>query len=337
MWNCIAATKSGVHFGTSDIIHQMKLRERRHHRVDAFDREIRAQLVDRRELRLHVGPELLLTLGHGDELVTIARRRDGMSRIGRRDAPCIRIEREELEQDGRARAALARHDDGGHDLLVEDLRILVELARHEEPRTQRAQDLLARHQAADDVLLRAALDLGHEGIEAPPPIAVETSEVAEPGRRLREADELVDVEGDELLCPAHGITHRVHAAHPIRSRVALRHRLQHGDSSFGGLLRTDGTRAFSRKIPDKGSLTPGWMRKAAAPTASYGRRHQGGEHAIRQPCDPGSRGRDSDRAGPDGLDRALAAGLGRLPRGGTRHHRDLFRGARRRAPTRSAR
>jgi hypothetical protein len=93
------------------------------------------------------------------------------------------------------------HDDQRADLLVEDARVAVERARHEEPRAQAAQDLLAREQAPDHVEPRRALDRRDERVEPPAPVAVEAPELREPRRGLRERDELVGVERDHLRAP----------------------------------------------------------------------------------------------------------------------------------------
>jgi hypothetical protein len=73
----------------------------RHGQRDALDGQIRAQLVDRGELRLDVGPELLLAFGQGETRIARPefRDRERMEHLGRDRTAQIRIEPEQLEED----------------------------------------------------------------------------------------------------------------------------------------------------------------------------------------------------------------------------------------------
>src|SRR5262249_20582263 len=141
---------------------------------DALHRQVRGELVDRRELGLHVGPQFLLALG--DAPVRVApesRRRDRPERFLAERAARLRIEREELLEDRRTGAPGPRDHDRLLDLLPSDRGRLAMALREEETRDEAAQDLLARHQPAHHVELCRALDLDDEPLESTAPVAVE--------------------------------------------------------------------------------------------------------------------------------------------------------------------
>ncbi len=223
--------------------------ERRRRQRHALHREIRAQLVDRGELRLDVGPELLLALAHREARgEVLARRGNRMQRVGRARAPQVGIEPEELEGDRRAGPGRARDEDRRLDRLARDARIRVPDARELEPGAQAAEELLPGHEPTDD-----GQRLGIEGLDqrAEAPLPVRIAEVAEGSpaeARTGLLEQGIGVERDHPprtgLPAADRVAHRVDAPDPIGSRVPRGHRrhaldlrLSHLDSSCGPSAR----------------------------------------------------------------------------------------------------
>ena len=130
-WNARSAAMSGAQSpGSARTIAQWLPANDGDADRDALDRQVGAQLVDGGELGLHVGPQLLLGLGHGVRAAaSTAAGGAGCSTsvaIGRAQA---RVEAEQLEQDRRARAGRAGDDDRGLDHLVGDRRVAPALRR----------------------------------------------------------------------------------------------------------------------------------------------------------------------------------------------------------------
>ena len=192
--------------------------ERRGAERDALDRQVRAQLVDRRELGLDVGPQLLLGLGHGRPLgVVVPAGSDGVQHVGgdRRAQPGV--EAEQLEQDGGARAGRPGDDDRRLDHLLGHRRVAPPLLAQEEPGAQPAEQLLAGHQPPDDVEV-AAVDGVDEGRAAAPP---SRRRRGRRGRRRRSS-----VRASSISAPATSGTSA--RAPPDAGPMAFRRRTQSG-------------------------------------------------------------------------------------------------------------
>ena len=181
----------------------MAAREARQREGHALDGQVGAELVDGRELGLHVGPELLLALRDGAQLLGVgAVEGDRVDPLRSEGGARIRVEGQELEEDRRARARRPRDDEGRCDGLVRDGRVRVARVRDEEPRAQAAQELLSGHQATEGVELARRLDLRHDRVEAAAPVAVEVAEIVETARRLdRRVHEGVGIEGNQAFGP----------------------------------------------------------------------------------------------------------------------------------------
>jgi hypothetical protein len=124
-----------------------------------------------------------------------------------------RVEREQLEQDCRARARRAEHEDRRGDRLAQDRGPLGPGAREAQLGLQHAQHLRPREQAPEQVQLRLALERTHERAIRGLPVRV--PEVVQPGRGARERDQLVRVERDEVARVAHRGSEQVEPANPL--------------------------------------------------------------------------------------------------------------------------
>ena len=221
----------------------------------AFDGQVRAQLVDRRELRLHVRPELLLALAALDQARAgvAARIRDRVQHVAPDRAAQGRIQPEQLEQDRGSGARRTGHDDGRVDPLLLDRRGLRDRAIQQQPRAQGAQQLLPRHESPDH-MHRRAVDGGDQLLEPRRP-----SRVAKvTGRRLAQVGDgrrhqLVGVDRHDVAgAPAHAVGHQVQAADPVGSLVALGHRgeLRRGGHAFWLPCCSSSQRSSVRRVSE---------------------------------------------------------------------------------------
>ncbi len=205
--------------------------------------------MDRRELRLHVGPELLLALRHGNARVVCprhrVRERDRVQGLAGERRPQARVEPQQLVEDRGPRAGGSGHDDGGLDLLFLDAGIRVEGSRQEQPRPERPQELLAGDQPADHVEAEAAEKLG-EGSEAIAPLGITQVRVLAGAEGSgRQLEQLVCVERNHALGATHRLAHQVEAPHPVGALVTRGHLDQRaGRSSVHRIIpsRSDRTR-----------------------------------------------------------------------------------------------
>jgi hypothetical protein len=106
-----------------------------------------------------------------------------------------RIFGEELVQDGCARPARTDDEQRGRDRLFEDLRVLYECGVHLETVHQRAYDLVASQEAAEQMEIGLFLEGSYEDAERLAPVVV--AEVIESSRLAGDADQRCLVERNE--------------------------------------------------------------------------------------------------------------------------------------------
>lgn len=137
-----------------------------------------------------------------------------------------RVERQELEQDRRARAWRPDDEQRRLDGSRRDRRLSGPEVDEAEPGAQDAQDLATGDEPAHGV----EPGLGVDGADLPPvrllparPLGL--TEVVEPGRRTSDRQQLFGIEHDEVLRAAGDVAEQVHAAQPVGVTQLLRHRL----------------------------------------------------------------------------------------------------------------
>ena len=130
--------------------------------------------------------------------------------------PERRVEREQLEQDRGSGPRRPDDEQRRGDRLGRDARRRLPCLLQTQPRLEDAHHLAARHDAADDVQLRLAVDRVEQAtIRLLPAGPLRVVHVVEPGGRARRLEHLVRVEADDARRVAAVLAEQVHPSHPV--------------------------------------------------------------------------------------------------------------------------